>query len=265
MLHLQNRVRLSGKLVFRAAFHLGTGNESESGTDMSVLLDYAGKPLLPGSSLKGVFRSTTERLCHFLGASTCFLDKHQGVCAGGNQELSKRYLEALHRAKSEHEIESILDKHLCDICKLFGSSLAKGKVYFQDGPCSSWAGALERRDGVGIDRDAGTAVPNVKYDYDVVPAGAQFDFLLQAENITEKEERLLQMTFLEWTREVHLGGMTTRGFGAAELKDATYQRVDLRRPKDRLPYLLDRTMQNLTLEEIKADLRKGLEQEATHA
>lgn len=265
MLSLQNRVRLSGTLVFQTAFHLGTGNEGESGTDMSVLLDHAGKPLLPGSSLKGVFRSTTERLCHFLGASTCFLDRHHATCAGGNQKLAKDCLNDLHNAKSEKEIESILDENLCDVCKLFGSSLAKGKVFFQDSPCKSWAGVLERRDGVGIDRDSGTAVPNVKYDYDVVPANAAFDFLMQAENLTEKEERLLQLTFVEWTNEVHLGGMTTRGFGAAKLEKPEYQHIDLRRPEHRLPYLLDRKMQILALDEVKANLRKGLELEAAHA
>lgn len=264
-MQMTKRYRITGILAFSTAFHLGTGEEGRSASDMGVLLDKRGQPLLPGASLKGVFRTTAERLCHYLGLTTCFLDKHQEACAGGNQDLAKKKLQDLAKARSEAAIEEILQEDLCDVCRLFGSSLARGKLWFKDAPCRAWAGVIEKRDGVGIDRDSGTAVDGVKYDYDVVPSGAEFAFELLGENLQPKEERLVQMVLLEWSRDVRLGGMTSRGMGAAVLRgekegeEASFFRVDLRQGQERLAYLLEGTMARVPLSEIKSEVRKALE------
>lgn len=255
---LDKRLEIKGRIRFETAFHIGSGSGGAGASDMGVLLDHGGQPVLPGSSLKGVFRSTAEALAEHLGASTCFLDKLQKICAGGNEDLAKDRLEKLSRA-SAAEIDQILSSSLCDTCRLFGSVLSKGKIRFSDAPVLEWAGALEIRDGVGIDRDSGTAVPRVKYDYEAVPAGASFAFTMTAENLTEREQALVFVVLGEWQRRFHLGGMTSRGFGAARLVDVELSAVDFSEPDQRLAYLLDGTTKTLDAAEVRHAVELALE------
>ena len=68
------KVKITGKLTFHTAFHIGSGKEGELSTDMGVLLDPDGKPILPGSTLKGNFRAFAERLVPYLNMTACLMD-----------------------------------------------------------------------------------------------------------------------------------------------------------------------------------------------
>ena len=74
MPRLDGRIEVSGTIRFKSAFHLGTGEGGRAGTDKGALVGADGTPLLPGSSVKGVFRSTAERLAHLLGLTACLLE-----------------------------------------------------------------------------------------------------------------------------------------------------------------------------------------------
>lgn len=260
---LNKRLMVTGTLRFDTAFHLGSGDEGEGATDMGVLLDYKGEPCLPGSSLKGAFRSAAESLAEHLGMSTCFLEKSHSWCAGGNEKLSKERLKELEKAQSR-DVNQILDEALCDTCKLFGSSLARGFVRFRDAQLLSWAEVLEKRDGVGIDRDSGTAVDRVKYNFLVVPQGASFEFHLEAENLNAAQEGLILAVVLQWQRGVSLGGMTSRGLGHAILESVEVREVDLTDSTQRLAYLLDGATQTLDPQQLMDRVRTACE-EVSHA
>jgi len=217
---------------------------------------------VPGASLKGVFRSTAEALAEHLDMSTCYLERDHATCAGGNMDLGNDKREEIDRAASA-DIDRLLAESVCDTCRLFGSPLARGKVRIQDADLIDWAGALEIRDGVGIDRDSGTAVHNVKYDYEVVPAGARFRFGLQAENTGASERALIFAVVREWQRGFHLGGMTSRGFGAVTLEEASIKEVDLTDSDQRLAYLVDGAMREIQADAVEAAIRQALE--ASHA
>jgi CRISPR-associated RAMP protein (TIGR02581 family) len=257
-MRLESRILVKGTIRFNTAFHIGSGEGGAAASDMGVLMDPGGRPILPGSSLKGVFRSTAEALSDHLGMTTCFLDKNQNDCAGGNQDLGKKKLKALDHASSE-EIERILAEDLCDVCRLFGSSLAKGRLRFADATILEWAGVLDIRDGVGIDRDSGTAVPKVKYNYEVVPSGAAFRFALRGENLSDEQLALVYAVLIEWRRGFHIGGMTSRGFGGAELQNMRIDRVDFGDKGQRLDYLVDGKMVEVDAEAVKTTIRKVLE------
>ncbi|MBI5526472.1 MAG: CRISPR-associated RAMP protein [Deltaproteobacteria bacterium] len=261
---LASRFRITASIRFTTAFHLGSGSEGSDFADMGVLTDHTGAPALPGSSLKGVFRANAESLAGHLGMWTCFLEKRHEKCAGASQDLARARLKDLDKAANGIEVEGILSNSLCDVCRLFGSQLARGKLRFHDARIKSWAGALELRDGVGIDRDSGTAVDGVKYDFEVVPAGAVFDFTLDGENLNSIEFALVAATLLEWERGVSLGGMTSRGLGKAILEDLGVRRVDLENPAARLRYLVDGNMQDVPKDDLRAVVRAQVE-EAAHA
>lgn len=51
---LRRKISVTADLVFETAWRIGSGREGES-SDLGVVLDPAGQPVLPGSSLKGCF------------------------------------------------------------------------------------------------------------------------------------------------------------------------------------------------------------------
>src|SRR5205085_6184080 len=61
---LRNRYVFTGKLVMLTAFHIGggVGRMSASSSDSPVVLTPEEIPFIPGSSFKGVLRSTVEKL-----------------------------------------------------------------------------------------------------------------------------------------------------------------------------------------------------------
>jgi CRISPR-associated RAMP protein (TIGR02581 family) len=60
---LHNRLIICGTLVARAALRIGAGRASElTGSDLPVLRDAQGRPLIPGASLKGMLRARAEAL-----------------------------------------------------------------------------------------------------------------------------------------------------------------------------------------------------------
>jgi len=71
----QKRVRISGTILFDTAFHIGSGRQGLLSTDMGVLLDRYDQPILPGSTIKGLFRTAAERLAPHLELTSCLLDR----------------------------------------------------------------------------------------------------------------------------------------------------------------------------------------------
>src|SRR5438552_2317467 len=58
---LHNRYTFHGKLKMTTGLHIGGGKVTLSHSDSPVVLTPEGLPFIPGSSLKGVLRSTIEK------------------------------------------------------------------------------------------------------------------------------------------------------------------------------------------------------------
>ena len=52
MIQLKEKIRVTACLVFDTAWRIGSGKEGETMSDLGVVLDPNGNPVLPGSSLK---------------------------------------------------------------------------------------------------------------------------------------------------------------------------------------------------------------------
>ena len=71
------RYTFDGKLVLESGLHIGGGSYNTTYTDSPVVKTPAGLPYIPGSSFKGVFRSTAEKLANnesIRNLETCLLD-----------------------------------------------------------------------------------------------------------------------------------------------------------------------------------------------
>ena len=230
-MRLQGRIRIKGTISCRTALHIGSGEGGEANSDMGILRDPQGEPFIPGSSLKGVFRSTAESMADLINLEACFLSEASGVsCASADQKLSKRVLKeigSMQRDGRTKDLEEYVAGNTCDVCKLMGSPLAAGKMSFRDAGIMVWAELVEIRDGVCIDRDAGTAIKGAKYDYEVLPRGATFKFEIAVENPNGNDKALIAAVLLDWKRSFRLGGMTSRGLGEVVLTDLTIEEVDM--------------------------------------
>ncbi|OQX24704.1 MAG: CRISPR-associated RAMP protein [Desulfobacteraceae bacterium IS3] len=239
----RRKVKITGDLVFDTAFHIGSGREGELATDMGVLLEADGRPILPGSTLKGNFRSYAERLGSYLGFSACLLDADlSGVNCVGDEKYRKGVYEDFKEIKKEREKLEWLQKHVCDVCKLFGSPLQASRIFFSDGELSEWGRGLQVRDGVCIDRDTETARHGAKYDFEVVPKGAQFKFTIDIENPEDHELALVGAALAEWENGFRLGGFTSRGLGKVSLTNKKVEETDYSNPDQLKNYLLSREM-----------------------
>jgi CRISPR-associated RAMP protein (TIGR02581 family) len=240
----EQKIRITGKLVFDTAFHIGSGKEGELATDMGVLKDEQGWPALPGSTLKGCFRTTAEKLAVYLNSAACLLDtKLSGVECVGDQQFFLKVNEQFKQQKSEQEKLTWLDEHTCDICRLFGSPLQSSRIFFSDGRLSRWSGGYQVRDGVVIDRDSGTARPKLKYDFEASPKGTDYEIFIEIENPLETELALTAAVIAEWQTGFRLGGFTSRGLGRVFLTDLSIEQVDYRDADQLKDYLLKRKMQ----------------------
>ncbi len=237
------KVRISGKLVFDTAFHIGSGREGELATDMGVLLDPDGFPVLPGSTLKGSFRTFAERLAVYLNQTACLLDSRlSGVDCVGDEAYRRKQHEDFKAIGSEAAKLAWLEIHTCPICRLFGSPYQGSRIFFTDGTLESGGRNLQIRDGVSIDRDTETARYGFKYDFEVVPPGAVFSTLIDIDNPSDMELALVAAVLAEWENGFRLGGFTSRGLGHVRFTERQVSRVEYGDKDALLDYLVSRKM-----------------------
>ena len=249
---LRARYRITGRIVMDTALHIGGGRNPAAATDSPVVRDGAGRPFIPGSSLKGAFRAAVERLIpNIPHLRTCGLSDTPDACANRlRKELKDR------KNIPEDELLAILDSILCDTCRTFGTTHLASVVLFHDAPLSEiWRSLPEVptqiRDGVGIDRDSERAREGIKYDFEVVPPQTSFDFSLTLENPTERDLGLVALGLQEFIAGmIPLGGIRSRGLGRCHLEEVKVEWVDLTNTKALKAYLLNRKMTSQPVDEF---------------
>ena len=237
---LRQKIRLIASLVFDTAWRIGSGKEGETMSDLGVVLDPIGQPVLPGSSLKGKLRSTCETLSHALGLRACMLNHNaSGVKCTSDvnyyRTVRETYQEALQKGLQDRL--QWIEENTCDVCKLFGSPMQASRLCISDGLLKEWASIVQVRDGVVIDRDSQTAVNGLKYDYEVIPSGSQFKICIDLENPTDQDAALLGAALFEWHSGSSIGGFTSRGLGHFRLEDIQLASVDMADSEQRVKFL----------------------------
>lgn len=239
-LRLKHKLQVRGRIVFETAWRIGTGREGQT-SDLGVLLDAAGQPILPGSSIKGKLRSTCEALAPALNLRACLLNvEASGVECPSDVRWYSRHRES-HQEAVRTGVEQQLawiERNTCDVCKLFGSPVQAARLRCSDGTLENpTAAAVRVRDGVVLDRDSHTAVDGLKYDYETVAAGTAFRVCFDLDNPTPADEALLGAALFEWAAGSSLGGFTSRGLGRFRLEEIEVRGVDFDNPRERMQYL----------------------------
>jgi len=152
---------------------------------------------LPGSSIKGVFRSRYEQVMWALGQHVCdtFDSNENTTC---NKDLSAR----------ENVNGKERYKRCCEACKLFGCLSLGGRLSFADAyPVGEWEVGI--RHGVGIDRITGASFNGALFDIEVLESGA---FAVKCK-MTNFE--LYQLRTVIWVLEDIHEGLVTFGMGGS--------------------------------------------------
>lgn len=216
----KNRLEITGTLVTVTALRVSAGRSTEPiGTDLPVIKDAFGRPLIPGSSFKGALRSRLESFLRGILGSDRKLVANPAI----EEEWSidkheiKQFKELY---QNDQELTNIILENTDLASHLFGSPWLASKFQVRDLTVlpDKWFGQYQERDGVAIDRDTETAANGKLYDFQVVPAATPFEFRAIVENAKPWELGLLMIGLHQFeTEQIPLGGGRSRGLGVVRL------------------------------------------------
>lgn len=189
------------ELILEARGPLLIKSGVEGGADPSLpdmrFVRSGGQVYLPGSSLKGVFRSYAEKIARTVGARCCnpFDDTFCG------KRLEKQ------------SAGDVIYQQSCRICRLFGSTAAASRIKFNDAyPLNEHTLQTETRTGVAIDRVMGS-VAHGPFDFEVVSKG-KFTSSLTIRNFELWQLGLLALVLRDLEEGLlHIGFGKSRGLG----------------------------------------------------
>ena len=206
---LLNELTLTFKLRNEGPLLINSGTTAKimPRTDMSfvrTMRDGAETIYIPGSSIKGVFRTRYEQIMRALG---------QDVCDTFDYKDSRTCNKKIRIQENKPEVR----KHLngaeryalcCEACKLFGTLVLGGRITFADAyPVGEWKMGI--RNGVGIDRITGAAFPGALYEIEALEAGT---FAVRCKMTNFK---LYQLRTIIWVLEDINEGLVTFGMGGS--------------------------------------------------
>lgn len=236
----KNRLEITGTLTTVTALRISAGRSTEPiGSDLPVIKDALGRPLIPGSSFKGALRSRLESFLRgVLGSDRKLvanpaIENEWSITSGEMKIIKENF-------KDDKALTAEILKHTDLVSRLFGSPWLASKFQVRDLTVQpdAWFGQYQERDGVAIDRDTETAADGKLYDFQVVPAGTPFDFKAVVENAEEWELGLLAIGLHQFeTEQIPLGGGRSRGLGVVKLEIDKMRWFDY--PEDRPDLLIE--------------------------
>ncbi len=227
---LVNEARFKLTITAKRPLLVKSGHPTLIGPDMTPVLTYRNgesQVYLPGSSLKGVFRSHVEKVVRtirqgeivvcdpFLTAKKAE-EKHLTL---QEQNCGDWFKQIENAPKNSMTQEEFVYNHSCPACRLFGSTFFIGRVNISDACLvdESDPRPTETRDGVGIDRLTGGAADKAKFDLEVVSSETAFvcDVLLRNFECWQLGALLLVLQDMN-DGLVFIGSGKSRGLGAAK-------------------------------------------------
>ena len=252
----KNRLEIIGILTTVTALRISAGRSTEPiGSDLPVIKDALGKPLIPGSSFKGALRS---RLESFLRGIDPNLAEDPANYTSPTKNKQVKDFKDEHKNNDFELTQQLLDI-TDDIGSLFGTPWIASKFQVRDLTVQpdAWFGQYQERDGVAIDRDTETAADGKLYNYQVVPAATPFDFRAVVENAHDWELGLLMIGLHQFeTEQIPLGAGRSGGLGVVKLEIDKMRWIDVEdHPQFLLEYLKKLVMGDETAYEDAADYK----------
>lgn len=227
---LTHRTTLAAELVAETAFRIGAGRSMDAATtDLPVLRAGGDRLIVPGSSLKGVFRGASEQLLRAVappGQEKAYACDLFGEACWEISPETKDAHDKLSVAARVEATRKLMSAQMCRACTTFGAQGWAAVARFTDAPVQGATTAV--RDGVGLDRDLGRAADGIKYDYEVIQPGARVFLKVSLENAHDWQVGLL-LAVLDQINDgaIRIGGFGSRGLGWFSVHDPKVLKRDL--------------------------------------
>lgn len=233
---IRRETLITGEIKNLSPLRIGTGEEQplSSIVDLAVIrINIGGKqiPYIPGSSLKGVFRTQAQILANKKGIPTCTglsketcIDKREYYDPEqqSNVKLGKYIERIVRRGESEKAMEAFF-KTACILCKIFGSPSYSSKTIFSDAYPTTEP-TLDYRTGIAISRVTGAVAEKALYQVEYINPGARFTFKIHARNLPNYALGLLASIIKSIKEgEIRIGGFKTRGFGEVTIENIKFK------------------------------------------
>ena len=275
-----NKYIIKGKLKVLTALHIGSGVE-ENGHDapfITIEKKYSknenGNPkgeyfYIPGSSFRGYLSTKLERLLAEENNYRFITDK--GELNEGDVKLIFGYTNLLRKEKVDSDenkkIEKFIEKKrvIRRVLKDEGEknkeekkkdeealeeakkySSMSGKIHISDMKIISKFDKSIKRDGIKIDRNTGATERGGKFDYDVLPPGTEFEFIMELDNIEDYQLDLIKVALIDILEEGDLfGGKISRGIGKCRLTLEEVKFIEAKNKENLKNYILKKEMKKL--------------------
>ncbi len=222
LLTIKRRIWADCEIELLEPLRVGAGRDPESPIDLPVLRDSIGRPVIPGSTLKGFFRSYLSRLLlayRIAGGSSVEVD-------GIKVEL-KPCIDSI----SEKRMDASKLEDLCVLDKVFGYSgrniSFSSLIKFTDAEPVSLVGTLKRTH-VSLDRKRDAAERGMLTKVEAIKERAgdptKYRFTIIYDELGDplfsdaNNAFMLLLTMLNKGLEEFIGGWKSRGYGRARIK-----------------------------------------------
>lgn len=243
----ENRYKITGELIVLTALHIGSGKEGENHDSPFMSLEVNGEKLyyIPGSSFRGYLSTKLER----------FLEEDNGIVLkdkNTNDKLNSADVKLIFGYTNldgeKDEVKNRVAKKLGykDLKQIDSFKSMAGRIHIADMKILSEVDSI-KRDGIKIDRNTGATEKGAKFDYDVLPSGTKFKFVMELENLEKYQINLVALALQDILDGDLFGGKLSRGIGKCRLDIKEIEYVDRSNLKE---YIFKRKMGTLKKEDF---------------
>jgi len=218
---------LEGYFINLEPFRIGSGEKSP----LEILrIGYKGinMPYIPGSSLKGIFRSYATLLARHSGLSVC-----TGVSGETCGEIKRVDGKKLNEHVGSKDAIKVFYENACLMCKIFGNTRYMSNVFFSDAyPIDESGHVIDvrtgLRTGIAIDRRTGAIQAHKLYRIEFVEPSARFKFIIRCRNLPNYAIGVLSLVLKRMNEGlIKVGGFKSRGFGTVKIEGLRFKSRDL--------------------------------------
>ena len=207
---LERIIDIEVKYTTQGALAISAGDQPAEIVE-SPVIKLGGKPVIPGSSLKGALRSTLESMLAAQGVEVCvpFAAIPRPQRKG---EAQKEYLRKIGREKPCGDMDN-----LCPVCSIFGAMGGRqglmGRALVLDATTEEGHYELIERSHVAIMRDTKSQSDGSLMTIEAVDAGAVFQGTIRLVNPEDWQIGAV-VRALEGVAMLGVGGKKTAGYGS---------------------------------------------------
>ena len=174
-----------------------------------------------------------------------FVEEKRVIRSVLNEFLEKDLIERVLKDEEEkNKEEKKKDEEALEEAKKYSSM--SGKIHISDMKIISKFDKSIKRDGIKIDRNTGATERGGKFDYDVLPPGTEFEFIMELDNIEDYQLDLIKVALIDILEEGDLfGGKISRGIGKCRLTLEEVKFIEAKNKENLKNYILKKEMKKL--------------------